>query len=109
MIVFLRVLDTFDFETAGELVEILKEHNLISLNLEEVKLECKKVWKDSDWEELECDSEVIQHILEELANGYFSLDWNEDGIFTVGVIDKNKPLGIEGKTPKIPKIKVEFT
>jgi hypothetical protein len=109
MIVFLRTLNTFDFETAEALVEILKERNLISLSLEEVKEEVKKVWKNSDWEDVQCDSEVIQHILEELANGYFSLDWNEDGIFTVGVIDKNKPLGKEGKTPKIPKTKVEFT
>lgn len=108
MIVFLRVLDTFDFETVEELVEILKEYNLISLNLEEIKLECKKVWKDSDWEELQCDSEVVQHILEELAEGYFSLEWNEEGMFTVGVIDKKKPFKIEGKIPKIRE-KVTFT
>lgn len=109
MIVSLREISGFHFETAEKLVNWLREHQLISLSLEDVKLECKKIWKTSDWEDINFDSEVVGFILEELAHGYFSLEWNEDGIFTVCIIDEKKPLFKEGKTPKVTKEKVVFS
>jgi hypothetical protein len=109
MLVSLREISSFQFEKAEELVDWLRGHQLISLSLEDVKLECKKVWKTSDWEDINFDSEVIGFILEELANGYFTLEWNEDGMFTVCIIDEKKPLCREGKIPKMGKEKVKFS
>lgn len=106
MLVSLREISRFQFETVEQLVNELIKRQLVSLSLEDVKLECKKVWKTSDWEDINFDSEVIGFILEELANGYFTLEWNEDGMFIVCIIDEKKPFCKEGK---IPKEKVKFS
>lgn len=109
MIITLHQIGQFQFETAEKLVNWLREHQLISFSLEDVKLECKKIWKTSDWEDINFDSEVVGFILEELANGYFTLEWNEDGIFTVCIIDEKKPFFKEGKISKMTKEKVKFS
>ena len=100
MIVGLKILDDFQVRDAEELVEQLRKRNLLSLTLEQVKREVNKEWNDADWDDIVCDDECIDYILKNLANGCFYWECDRCDVFTINIIDPEKPFTKEGKMPK---------
>ena len=110
MIVGMKILDDFEIGDAKELVEQLRERNLLNITLEQIKKIVKKEWDGSaDWDDLTIDSECIDYILKDLANGCFYWEYNDDSEqFTIYVVDPDNPFTKEGKIPKFKEI-VAFT